>query len=142
MTVAAVIKQDDRYLLVEERSGGKLVYNQPAGHLEDKETLLQAVVRETLEETAWHFEPEHVVGIYRWRHPVKHETFMRVAFCGQAVQHDPDQSLDTDIERTLWLAVDDIRNQQDKLRSPMVLRCIDDYLAGTRYPLSLLVDIK
>jgi 8-oxo-dGTP pyrophosphatase MutT (NUDIX family) len=142
MTVAALIEIGGRFLLVQERIGGQSVYNQPAGHLEDNESLLEAVVRETLEETAWQFEPEVVTGIYQWRHPDKQTTFVRVTFAGQGVCHDPTRELDSVIERTLWLSPEEIRAQPEKLRSPMVIRCIDDYLAGAAYPLSLLTTLE
>jgi len=141
MTVAAVIENDGRFLMVQERISGESVYNQPAGHLEDSETLIDAVIRETREETAWHFEPESVTGIYRWRHPENHETFIRVSFAGKGLFHDPASELDSCIERALWLSAEEIRSQPDKLRSPLVLRSIDDYLAGSAYPLSLLTSL-
>ena len=142
MTVAAVIEQDGRFLLVRERSGGRLVFNQPAGHLEDRESLLQAVVRETLEETAWQFTPEAIVGIYRWRHPGKQETYMRVTFTGRGTLHQPAQALDPDLEQVVWLDLDEIRQRHAQLRSPLVMRSIDDYLAGARYSLALLADVE
>ena len=141
MTVAALLEDGGRFLMVQERISGQSVYNQPAGHLEDGETLIDAVIRETLEETAWHFEPESVTGIYRWRHPDNHETFIRVSFAGKGLYHDPAVELDSDIERTLWLTAEEIRCRPDKLRSPLVLRSIDDYLAGSVYPLSLLTNL-
>jgi len=141
MTVAALIENDGRFLMVQERIAGKSVYNQPAGHLEDGETLIDAVIRETREETAWHFEPESVTGIYHWRHPENHETFIRVSFAGKGLCHDPAGELDSCIERALWLSAAEIRCQPDKLRSPLVLRTIDDYLAGSAYPLSLLTNL-
>jgi ADP-ribose pyrophosphatase YjhB (NUDIX family) len=141
VTVAALIENDGRFLLVQERVAGKAVYNQPAGHLEPGETLLEAVIRETREETAWEFLPESLVGIYQWRHPEKEQTFIRVNFSGKGLQHDPETKLDADIESTLWLTLEEIRSQQDRLRSPMVLRSVEDYLAGIRYPLTLLSDL-
>ena len=141
MTVAALIENDGRFLMVQERIDGQSVFNQPAGHLEDGETLIDAVIRETREETAWHFEPEAVTGIYHWRHPENHETFIRVSFAGKGLYHDPVGELDSCIERTLWLTVEEIRRQPDKLRSPLVLRSLDDYLAGSAYPLSLLTSL-
>ena len=141
MTVAALIEHDGRFLMVQERIDGKSVFNQPAGHLEDSETLIDAVIRETREETAWHFEPEAVTGIYHWRHPENHETFIRVSFAGKGLYHDPAAELDSCIERTLWLTVEEIRRQPDRVRSPLVLRSIDDYLAGSAYPLSLLTSL-
>ena len=141
LTVAALIENDGRFLMVQENISGNSVYNQPAGHLEDKETLLDAVIRETREETAWHFEPKFISGIYHWRHPDKDKTFIRVSFAGKGVFHDPACELDSCIERTLWLTPEEIRHQQDMLRSPMVLRSIEDYLAGSAYPLSLLTSL-
>jgi 8-oxo-dGTP pyrophosphatase MutT (NUDIX family) len=141
VTVAAVIEQDGRFLLVQERESGRTVLNQPAGHLEDGESLVTAVIRETLEETGWHFQPEAVIGMYRWRHPVKRITYLRVTFAGSGLSHDSDRSLDEGIEDTLWLSVGEIRRQSEMLRSPLVLKSIEDYLAGARYPLSVLADV-
>ena len=141
VTVAALIENEGRFLLVQELISGRSVYNQPAGHLEDGETLIEAVIRETREETAWEFKPESLVGIYQWRHPEKTKTFIRATFSGKGMHHDPDCELDACIERTLWLTPEEIRNRHDRLRSPMVLRSIEDYLAGFRYPLTLLSDL-
>ena len=141
MTVAALIENEGRFLLVQELISGRSVINQPAGHLEDGETLVEAVIRETREETAWEFVPEALIGIYQWRHPEKEKTFIRTTFSGKGLRHDPDRKLDACIERTLWLSPDEIRHRHDSLRSPMVLRSIDDYLAGCRYPLTLLSDL-
>ena len=141
MTVAAMIENEGRFLLVQENVSGKSVFNQPAGHLEDNETLVEAVIRETLEETAWHFQPENVTGIYRWRHPEKHKTFIRITFAGKGLYHDPEVQLDSCIEQTVWLTPEEIRNKGKLLRSPMVLRSIEDYLSGVCYPLALLADI-
>ncbi len=138
MTVAALIENQGRFLLVQERIAGKSVYNQPAGHLESGESLMEAVIRETREETAWEFLPESLTGIYQWRHPEKEQTFIRVSFAGKGLRHDPERELDAGIETTLWLTLEEIRNQQDSLRSPMVLRSVEDYLTGVRYPLTLL----
>jgi len=141
VTVAALIENEGRFLLVQELISGRSVYNQPAGHLEEGETLIEAVIRETHEETAWEFAPESLVGIYQWRHPEKEKTFIRATFSGKGLQHDPDSELDACIERTFWLNPEEIRDQHDRLRSPMVLRSIEDYLAGFRYPLTLLSDL-
>jgi len=138
VTVAAVAQRHDRFLFVEERVGGKLVINQPAGHLESGENLIEAVVRETLEETAWHFEPEALVGIYLWRQPQNGSTFLRFSFAGRVSGHDTRLDLDDGIERALWLTRDQIISQQPRLRSPMVLRGVDDFLAGQRIPLAVL----
>jgi len=137
LTVATIIERDGRFLIVEEYADGEeLVYNQPAGHLDEAETLAAAAIRETLEETAWEVQVEAIVGLYYWTHPQGH-TFIRTCFAGQALQHHPDQPLDHGIERALWLTRDEIAALGPKLRSPMVLRCVDDYLAGQRYPLEL-----
>ncbi len=141
ITVAAVTERDGEFLLVEECVDGSLVLNQPAGHLEDGENLLDAVIRETREESAWHFLPEAIVGIYRWRHPSNHETFIRATFCGSVSEHDPQQVLDDGIVRSVWLKYAALTNQPQNLRSPLVLRSIDDYLAGKRYSLSILSDL-
>ena len=138
VTVAAIIEENKRYLLVEESIQGQVVYNQPAGHLEEDETLLAAVVRETLEETAWHFEPQAITGIYQWTQPQSRQTFMRICYTGGHHQHEPERSLDTGIIRAVWLTREDIVARQDKLRSPLVLACIDDYLQDRRYPLDLI----
>lgn len=138
VTVAAVIESDGRFLLIEERVGNRLVFNQPAGHLEANESLAEAVVRETLEETAWHFEPQAVTGIYLWQQPDRSRSFLRVAFCGRITQHDAQRPLDRGIRRALWLSRAQVIDRIDRLRSPMVLRCIDDYLQGVRHSLELL----
>jgi 8-oxo-dGTP pyrophosphatase MutT (NUDIX family) len=135
VTVAAVVERDSRYLLVEERIAGSLVLNQPAGHLEDRESLIEAVVREAREETAWRFIPAALVGTYLWRHPDTGRTFLRFAFCGSVDDHREGQALDKGIVRAVWLSREQILNQQSRLRSPLVLRCIDDYLLGRRQPL-------
>jgi len=138
VTVAAVAERDGQFLFVEERASGRIVLNQPAGHLEDGETFLDAVVRETLEETAWDFRPEAIVGVYVWRPEHLGRTFLRVAFCGELLAHDPARSLDRGILRTRWLARDELLAPRARLRSPLVLQCVDDYLEGTRHPLSLI----
>lgn len=137
-TVAAVIEQDNRFLVVEEYASGDIQFNQPAGHLEDGESFADAVIRETLEEAACDFVPEHVSGIYLWKHPDNQKSFVRVSFTGQVTGHYPEQKLDEGIIRTHWKTRDEVAALGDKLRSPMVLQCIDDYIAGKRYPLDLL----
>ena len=140
-TVAAIIEKDSRFLVVEEVIEGLHLYNQPAGHLDPDETLLDAVIRETREESAWLFTPEAVTGIYLWKHPDNGETYLRVAFCGQCSDHDPEQELDTGIVRSVWKTREELMQRPEQLRSPMVINCIDDYLDGRRYPLSILNDI-
>lgn len=141
VVVAAVVERDGRFLLVEEEADGRRVLNQPAGHLDDGESLLAAVARETLEETAWHFRPDALLGIYRWPRPDGAVTYLRFAFTGTLLRHEPARQLDHGIVRALWLTADEIRAQRARHRSPQVERCLNDYLAGQRYPLSLLQDI-
>lgn len=143
-TVAAIIERDNQFLMVEELVHNKRVYNQPAGHLDPNESLLDAVVRETREETAWLFEPEALVGIYLWNKDQDddidnnpNETFLRFAYCGQCSDFNQDQKLDEGIEAALWMSKKELEERFDKLRSPLVLRCIEDYLAGFRYPLDM-----
>ena len=141
VVVAAVIEDAGRFLLVEERADGALVLNQPAGHLDEGESLVDAVVRETLEETAWHFAPEALIGVYRWPHPTKRLTYLRFAFTGRLLRHESDRPLDRGIVRTVWLSPAEIGREHARHRSPQVQRCVDDYLAGRRYPLDLLRDL-
>ena len=138
VVVAAVVEHDGRFLLVEEDADGAQVINQPAGHLDEGETLLDAVVRETLEETAWHFRPEALIGVYRWPHPTRGVTYLRFAFTRRLLGHQSQRALDHGIIRALWLTAEEVRQQRSRHRSPQVERCIDDYTAGHRYPLSLL----
>ena len=139
VTVAAVIEQDGKFLLVEVRTSQGMLFNQPAGHLEPDESLLAAVVRETLEESAYEFEPQHLIGIYRWHSPASATTYLRFAFTGRILLHHPQQALDAGIVRASWMAPEEIRAGQAHHRSPLVLRCVEDYLSGKRYPLELLV---
>ena len=139
VTVAAIIERDGRFLLVEERIRGRLVLNQPAGHLEDGESLLQAVARETLEETAWTFAPAALVGIYLWRSPRAHTT-LRFAFTGSVSDFDAARVLDPPVQATHWLTRAQILQRREQLRTVLVTRCIDDYLAGRRLPLDALAN--
>jgi len=121
VTVAAIAEKDGKFLIVEEMVDGQLVYNQPAGHLDSGESLVEAVIRETLEETAWTFQPEALVGIQLWRHPVHSESYLRFSFCGSCYEHRKNQELDHGIERAVWLGRDQLVDNNHKLRSPMVL---------------------
>lgn len=141
VTVAAVIENNGRYLLVEELSGERTVYNQPAGHVESGESLMDAVIRETREESAWGFRPTALVGIYRWVHPGNDITYLRFCFTGEVHDHDPGQALDEGIIGIRWLTGPEIGGIAAQLRSPLVMRCIDDYIAGRRYPLELCADV-
>jgi len=141
LTVAAVIEENDKFLLIEETVDGITVINQPAGHLDDNESLLSAVKRETMEETGHTFSPEHITGIYQWQRPQTSDTYIRISFCGEYTHFDSSITLDKGIIRTCWLTRNELLNQNIPLRSPMVLQCIDDYLAGYRYPLSLIQNL-
>lgn len=141
LTVAAVVERSGRFMLVEEHVSGKLVLNQPAGHVEPGETLVEAVIRESLEETAWSFVPEAIIGVYLWGREGARNPFLRVAFSGRCVTHDGKRKLDDGIERVLWLSRSDLMARSAQLRSPMVMRAIDDYERGIRYPLDLFQDL-
>jgi 8-oxo-dGTP pyrophosphatase MutT (NUDIX family) len=140
VTVAAVVQRDGKFLLVEEETDVGLAFNQPAGHLEEGEALVDAVVRETLEETAYHFKPTHLVGIYHWQHPTKEDTtYLRFAFAGELRGYEAGRRLDDGIVGARWLTLDEVKATQARHRSPLILRCIEDLLAGRKYPLDLLV---
>ena len=140
VTVAAVIQHEGRYLLVEEQTADGIRINQPAGHLEPGESILEGAVRETLEETAYGFLPTALVGIYRWQHPTSGVTYLRFAFCGELGPHRADRPLDRGIVRTLWLTPEQLRSRASSHRSPLVLRCVEDHLAGRRHSLDMLID--
>jgi len=141
VTVAAIIENDGKFLLVEEETADGVMFNQPAGHLEEGETLLEAVRREAWEETAHRFEPTVLLGVYHWKHPKKDITYLRFAFLGTVTGHDPEQPLDDGILRAVWMTPEEIRATQDRHRSPQVLTCIEHYLAGQRFPLSVLTHL-
>ena len=140
-TVAAVIERDGRYLLVEENTPEGLKLNNPAGHLEPAETPAEGVMREALEETARRFEPEALVGVYlsRFQRPATGEdvTYLRFAYCGRVGEPQPGRALDEGIVRTLWLTLQEVRASVARHRSALVLRCIEDHVAGRRFPLDL-----
>jgi 8-oxo-dGTP pyrophosphatase MutT (NUDIX family) len=136
--VACVVAVGDRFLMVEEEVNGRLVYNQPAGHLDDGESLTAAALRETLEETGWTVELQHLIGVHQWRSTEHGDTVVRFSFAARAVSHAPDRPLDTDIRRALWLTRAEIAALGTRLRSPMVLLSIDAWLAGRRLPLGTL----
>ncbi len=141
VTVAAVIRRNDRFLMVEELADARRVLNQPAGHLEPGEGLLQAVIREVLEETAHRFEPTGLIGIYRWEFVAGDRTYLRFCFGGTVGDPDPHRPLDPDILATHWLTAQAIRERQDALRSPLVLRCLEDALRQPWQSLDLLHDV-
>ncbi len=138
VTVAAIAHIDGRFLIVEEDTDNRIVFNQPAGHLEKDETLLDAVRREVMEETGWEFQPESVVGIYLYPNSHVDITYLRVCFAGTCLNQNPDQILDDGIIRAVWLKREELQNNKDKLRSSMVLHCIDDFLSGKKYSLDIL----
>lgn len=138
VTVAAVVEQDGRFLVVEEETDDGLRFNQPAGHLEEGESLVSAAAREALEETAHHFRPEFLVGIYQWRKPDSDLTYLRFAFGGSLTGFDAARQLDTGIVRAVWLSLEELQANRARHRSPLILQCCEDYLAGRRYPLELI----
>lgn len=142
VTVATVVEDAGRFLLVEEEKQGRLVLNQPAGHLEPGESLIEAARRETLEETAWQVEIQGVIGIGLYVAPGNGVTYYRTAFHARPLAHEPERALDADITRAVWLTLDEIRAEQVRLRSPLVLDAIEKYLDGQRYPLSMIVDMR
>jgi ADP-ribose pyrophosphatase YjhB (NUDIX family) len=135
VTVAAVIERDGKFLFVEEMIDGRKVINQPAGHLDPGESLAAGCAREVLEETAHRFEPTGLVGIYRWHYAPKDVTFLRFCFRGKVLGVE-DRKLDKEIIRTLWLTPDELKASAAR-RSPLVLKCVEDYLAGRNYPLDV-----
>ncbi len=137
VTVAAVIERGGRFLLVEELIDGKRVFNQPAGHLDPGESLEAACAREVLEETAHRFVPTGLVGVYRWHYAAKDVTFLRFCFLG-AIQGIDDRTLDREIVALHWLTMDEIRERRAAHRSPLVQKCVEDFLAGRRFPLEVL----
>jgi 8-oxo-dGTP pyrophosphatase MutT (NUDIX family) len=140
VTVAAVIEQAGKFLVVEEIYDGRRVLNQPAGHLDPGESLVSACAREVMEETAHRFEPTALIGIYRWYYAPRDITFLRFAFAGELRGVEAGRALDKEIIAAHWMSRDELVARSAELRTPLVLQCLDDYLAGRRYPLELLID--
>lgn len=138
VTVAAIVERDKKFLLVEENADNEIVFNQPAGHLEKDESLIEAVKREVLEETAWEFVPQAIVGVYLYPSLNNGITYLRICFSGTCDNYHPGQTLDDGIIRAVWLDKEEIQQNAAKLRSPMVTQCINDYLSGKEFPLELL----
>jgi ADP-ribose pyrophosphatase YjhB (NUDIX family) len=138
VTVAAVIEREGKFLLVEEETDEGVRFNQPAGHLECREALCAAVSREVLEETGYRFVPRNLIGVYNWRNEDKDITYLRFAFAGEIIGHDAARPLDTGIIAARWLGIDEIRALAGRHRSPLVMRCVEDWQAGRRYPLDLI----
>ena len=137
VTVATIVEDQGRYLMVEEISSNRVVFNQPAGHLEADESLIQAACRETLEETAWSVEVTALTGLYLFRGQ-NGVTYQRTCFVASPIEHRPEVSLDDGILRAHWLTLDEIRARDSQLRSPLVLQCILDYLNKPHYPLDMI----
>ena len=138
-TVATIVEHEGRFLMVEEISLGLQVINQPAGHIEEGETIVAAARRETLEETGWLVEPEGLVGLYTYTAPANQVTYHRYCLFAKALNAVDGAVLDDGIIGPRWLTIDELRVSK-QLRSPMVLTCIEDYLAGKRYPLDVIVE--
>jgi len=141
VTVSTVIEDNNRFLLVEEQVSGQIVWNQPAGHLEPNESLIQAACRETLEETGYSIEVNALLGVYQSKAGAKNETYLRICFIGAVLTYDPELPLDTGIIQAKWLSREQVEEKRALMRSPTVISVIDDYLLGTRYPLSLISTI-
>lgn len=138
VTVAAVIERDGKFLFVEEVANGRQVLNQPAGHLDPGESLVEAVAREALEETAHRFKPTALLGIYRWRYHEEDVTFLRFAFRGDVEGVEEGRLLDKEILAAVWLTPAELAARRAEHRSPLVQQCVDDYLAGRSFPLDVL----
>lgn len=135
VTVATIVEKDGKFLMVEEDLHGKKLLNQPAGHLDEGETLVQAAIRETQEESAWHVEISHLIEFSQWTSPNSNTHFLRACFAGKAIKHFPKQKLDDGIIRALWMSRDEVKQNSQRLRSPLVLDHIDHYIVGKRYEL-------
>ncbi|HTQ37077.1 MAG TPA: NUDIX hydrolase [Steroidobacteraceae bacterium] len=138
LAAAAIVRREHRFLIVEERIHDSLVLNQPAGHVDDGESIVDAAVRETLEETAWHFVPRALLGLYLWRNPQNGHSILRAAIIGDVTHHEAARRLDEPVVAAHWMTREGLLGEAARLRSPLVMRCIDDYLAGVRHDLSAL----
>lgn len=138
VTVAALMEHDGRFLLVEEETDDGLRFNQPAGHLDEGESIVEACAREALEETAHAFAPTELVGIYQWPRPQGDITYLRFAFAGKVGARQTARQLDAGIVRAVWLTPAEIEACADRHRSPLVLQCVRDWLAGRRFPLEVI----
>ncbi len=135
VTVATIIEKDGKFLMVEEDLHGQKILNQPAGHLDEGETLVEAAIRETLEESAWQIEISYLIEFAQWTSPNSDTHFLRACFAGKAIEHFADQDLDKGIIRSLWMTRDEVAKNSHRLRSPLVLNHIDHYIAGKRFDL-------
>jgi len=139
-TVAAIVEREGRFLFVEEISRGKRVFNQPAGHIDEHEAVQDAVIRETLEESGWEVKPTGFIGVYTFTAPSNGVTYYRFCYVCEALREVPNAVLDDDILAAHWFTLDEVKAKQEQLRSPLVMKCLEDYLAGKRYPLDILYE--
>ena len=139
ITVATIVERAGKFLMVKENSEGRLVYNQPSGHVEVKESLLDAAIRETLEETAWRVNLEKLLGIYQYTSPKNGITYIRHCFIAKAIEQRTERDLDKDIAEAVWVSLEELEQRESEMRSPLVLEVIRDYLKGVSYPLSAVV---
>jgi len=137
LTVATVVFQNNHFLMVRETIDGTSVINQPAGHVEPGENIVDAAIRETLEESAWHIKLNSFLGVYTYQPSHKDSTYYRLCFVAEPVNFDNTSILDPDIDEALWMTVEEIRQSEHELRSPLVIKCIEDFLSGKSYPLDL-----
>ena len=138
VTVAAIVERAGRFLLIEEETEGGPRFNQPAGHIELGESLVEACAREALEETAWHFRPASLVGVYQWPRPTGDITYLRFAFAGELGEEEAGRPLDAGILRAVWMTPAEIEASKVRHRSPLVWQCVQDHAAGRRFPLELI----
>jgi 8-oxo-dGTP pyrophosphatase MutT (NUDIX family) len=147
VTVASVVVRDGAFLIIEEAVQGLRVLNQPAGHLEPDESLVQAAVRETLEESGWEVQPTALIGCYQWKSPPNEDEpdgrhFLRVALAARPIRHFPERALDDGIVQALWLSPAQLQAEAARHRSPLVWRVVQDYLAGQRLTLATLAHLE
>ena len=138
VTVAALIERNGSFLLVEEETEDGIRFNQPAGHLDEGESLVAACAREALEETAWRFTPTALVGVYQWPRPQGDITYLRFAFAGELGEHESGRQLDKGILRAVWMTAEEIEATRSRHRSPLIWQCVQDWQAGRRFPLDLI----
>ena len=137
LTVATVVVRQNQYLMVKEFDSGKLVINQPAGHVEPGEDIIDAAIRETYEETGWHVDINGFIGVYSFKSPTTGVTYYRLALSAAVVSEDKHATIDTDIHQVLWLSAEQIRQNSKQLRSDLVIKCLNDFECGEIYPLEI-----
>ncbi len=142
LTVGALVERDGRFLIIEERASGRLVVTQPGGHLEGGESPEDAAARETLEETGVRVEIRELLGVYLWIHPQTRQQFLRIMFVADMLGMQPNARLDDGIEAVYWYTRADLKRRAQDLRTPIVLRCVDDYRTGQRQSVDLLTNLQ